>query len=86
VQAKPLDDQYHGRTPVVPAWRPGGAFTLGAEDEVLLVDEKGQLLGEAARSAVAELREIVPAEAAIEGEIFVDEVELQTPCAPTLRN
>lgn len=82
MQAKSRDDQFHECTPAVPPWRPGGAFTLGAEDEVLLVDEKGRLLGEAARSAVATLRKIVPADGAIEGEIFVDEVELQTPVCP----
>ena len=70
------------RAAAVPAWRPGGAFTLGAEDEVLLVDENGLLLGEAARPAVASLQKIVPLEGALGGEIFVDEIELRTPvCA-----
>jgi carboxylate-amine ligase len=67
------------RALVVPAWRPGGAFTLGAEDEVLLVDEHGRLLGEAARDAVATLQGTVPCRGGITGEVFVDEVELQTP-------
>jgi glutamate---cysteine ligase / carboxylate-amine ligase len=46
---------------------------------MLLVDENGRLLGEAARPAVARLQQIVLVEGAIAGEIFVDEVELQTP-------
>jgi carboxylate-amine ligase len=55
---------------------------LGAEDEVLLVDADGRLLGEAAIAAVAKLQEVVATEGAVTGEIFVDEVELQTPvCA-----
>ncbi len=69
----------HVRATTVPAWQPGGSFTLGAEDEVLLVDEDGLLLGEAATDAVATLREAVAVEGAISGEIFVDEIELQTP-------
>jgi carboxylate-amine ligase len=70
------------RSPAVPAWGPGGEFTVGAEDEVLLVDHRGHLLGNAAGPALASVHEGVPAEGAIVGEIFVDEVELQTPvCA-----
>ena len=67
------------RASPVPAWQPGGAFTLGAEDEVLLVDENGRLLGAAARPALASLREVVRGRGAIVGEVFLDEVELQTP-------
>lgn len=60
-------------------WRPGSAFTLGAEDELLLVDEQHQLLGGAAAPLMATLRQHGPADGAIKGEIFVDEVELETP-------
>jgi carboxylate-amine ligase len=68
--------------PAGPSWCLGGAFTLGAEDELLLVDEFGRLLGEKARSAVAMLQQIRPAGGAVAAEIFVDEVELQTPVCP----
>ena len=60
-------------------WLPGNELTLGAEDELLLVDEQGQLLGRAAEPLMATLREVTPAAGAIKGEIFVDEVELETP-------
>lgn len=60
-------------------WRPGGEFTVGAEDELLLVDERDQLLGPAAASLIATLHHHTPTDGAIKGEIFVDEVELETP-------
>jgi carboxylate-amine ligase len=60
-------------------WRPGSEFTLGAEDELLLVDHEDRLLGAAAVPLMAELCAHAPAEGAIKGEIFADEVELETP-------
>lgn len=60
------------------AWRPGSEFTLGAEDELLLVDRHAQLLGPAAVPLMAELCDEA-VDGAIKEEIFVDEVELATP-------
>jgi carboxylate-amine ligase len=63
------------------SWRPGGEFTVGAEDELLLVDGQGDLVGAPASSVIAQWKRQAPA-GAIGGEIFVDEVELRTPaCA-----
>jgi carboxylate-amine ligase len=63
-------------------WCPGGEFSLGAEDELLLVDGDDQLLGAAAAPLLAELCAQAPADGAVKGEIFADEVELETPvCA-----
>jgi glutamate---cysteine ligase / carboxylate-amine ligase len=62
-------------------WQPGGEFTVGAEDELLLVDGLGDLVGARASSVIADWKRQAPA-GAIGGEIFVDEVELRTPaCA-----
>jgi carboxylate-amine ligase len=65
----------------VPGWQPGGRFTVGAEDELLLVDAQGELLGARASPLIAACRRRGPA-GRIGEEIFVDEVELRTPaCA-----
>jgi glutamate---cysteine ligase / carboxylate-amine ligase len=58
-------------------WTPGGEFTLGAEEELLLVDDRGHLLGPQASSVIATSRQHVPP-GMIGEEIFVDEVELRT--------
>lgn len=60
-------------------WLPGSAFTVGAEDELLLVDESDQLLGQAASSLVARLRSTSTGAGAVKGEIYVDQLELETP-------
>jgi glutamate---cysteine ligase / carboxylate-amine ligase len=68
--------------PGVPEWRRGGAFTVGAEDELMLVDDSGELLGAEAAPVLAALRAPGPVRGAVTGEIFVDQVELNTPaCA-----
>lgn len=55
---------------------------MGAEDELLLVDGRGQLLGPAGVRLMAALQQHAPGEGRVKGEIFVDEVELETPvCA-----
>ncbi|MGH1561554.1 carboxylate-amine ligase [Mumia sp. DW29H23] len=59
-------------------WRPGGEFTVGAEDELFLVDPRARLLGTAAAPLVAALSARAPT-GTVKGEIFVDEVELETP-------
>ena len=63
----------------VPAFCPGGEFTVGAEDELLLVDGNGQLLGPAAAPVMAALKQQSPCAGTVTGEIFVDQVELGTP-------
>ena len=39
----------------VPAFVAGGEFTVGVEDELMLVDDEGELLGERAVPLVADL-------------------------------
>ena len=62
----------------VPEWRPGGDFMVGVEDELLMVDDDGQLLGLAAANVLASLPQKASS-ATIKPEIFLDEVELGTP-------
>lgn len=63
-------------------WRAGGQFTVGAEEELLLVDAEGQLLGPAAAELRAQLCRRKPPVGQVTGEVFVDELELNTPaCA-----
>lgn len=59
-------------------WRSGSELTLGAEDELLLVDDDLQLVG-AAGSAVLEAVRQSTADGRIKSEIFADEIELETP-------
>ncbi|WP_262848162.1 carboxylate-amine ligase [Mumia quercus] len=62
-------------------WHPSDEFTLGAEDELLLVDENAELLGQAAAPVLDALRERATT-GNVKGEVFADEVELETPvCA-----
>ncbi|MEZ0580298.1 YbdK family carboxylate-amine ligase [Nocardioides sp. MH1] len=66
----------------IPDWPAGSEFTLGVEDELLLVDEENHLLGASAAPLLARLRAQAPADGVVKGEIFADEVELETPvCA-----
>jgi glutamate---cysteine ligase / carboxylate-amine ligase len=67
---------------VEPAWVTGGEFTVGAEEELLLVDEAGQLLSADAAALRATLRRDCTVPGAVNEEIFLDQVELNTPaCA-----
>ncbi|MBW9207139.1 YbdK family carboxylate-amine ligase [Mumia sp. zg.B17] len=59
-------------------WHPGGDFTLGGEDELFLVDQRGLMLGPAAESVMSTLSARGP-HGTLKGEIFVDEIELETP-------
>ena len=69
-------------TPTDLAWRPGGDFTVGAEDEVLLVDAAGRPLGAAADPVRPGVIGARVASGGVTGEIFLDELELNTPvCA-----
>ena len=62
----------------MPAWRPGGDFTVGVEDELLMVGDDGQLLGRAAATVLASVQR-EDSSGTITPEIFLDEVELGTP-------
>jgi glutamate---cysteine ligase / carboxylate-amine ligase len=57
----------------------GGEFTVGAEEELLLVDEAGRLLGGDAASVRASLCGGCTLPGAVSEEIFQDQVELNTP-------
>lgn len=63
----------------VPAFVAGGEFTLGVEDELMLVDRRGELLGEQAVPLVRELccRQAGPG--LVVGEVYVDQVEVTSP-------
>jgi carboxylate-amine ligase len=62
------------------AWGSASDFTLGAEDELLLVDDRFRLVGDEGSHVLAAVGPV--AEGRVKGEIFADEVELETPvCA-----
>ncbi|WP_165807192.1 carboxylate-amine ligase [Nocardioides currus] len=62
----------------VPDHRPGGDFTVGVEEELMLVDDEGVLLGRAAVDVVDRLRASDPAAGIVTGEIYADQVELNS--------
>lgn len=65
----------------VPPHVPGGDFTVGVEEELMLVDAAGELLGAEAVALVASLDARTPS-GVVTGEVFADQVELNTPtCA-----
>ncbi len=65
----------------VPAHVAGGDFTVGVEEELVLVGPSGDLLGAAAAPLVESLRRTGPA-GVVTGEVYVDQVELNSPvCA-----
>ena len=64
--------------PVVPDHRPGGDFTVGVEEELMLVDDEGLLLGESAEDLVDRLRGHDPDAGIVTGEIYADQVELNS--------
>ena len=65
-----------------PTFQPGGEFSVGVEEELLLVDEQGVLLGAAATPVVQALRRVTTDRGVVTGEIFADQLELNTPvCA-----
>lgn len=63
----------------VPSFVPGGAFTVGVEDELMLVDGAGELLGPAAQPVVDAVRGTASPAGVVTGEVYVDQVELNTP-------
>jgi carboxylate-amine ligase len=64
--------------PELPPFGPGGEFTVGAEEELLLVDEDGSLVGEAGSQMISTLIPHCVGAGQVTGEIFTDQVELGT--------
>lgn len=63
----------------MPELVPGGDLSVGVEEELMLVDEAGALLGPAAAPLVDRLRDAGSSAGVVTGEIYVDQVELNTP-------
>ncbi len=63
----------------VPEYRPGGELTVGVEEELMLVDSSGEMLGAAAGGLVASLSAQPLDGGVVTGEVYVDQVELNTP-------
>lgn len=60
----------------------GSEFTVGVEDELMLVDSRGELVGSQAAVLHATLQRVLPVPDAATGEIFAEQLELRTPvCA-----
>ena len=58
----------------VPSHVPGGDFTVGVEEELLLVDGANELMGAAAGPLVEAMSQSDPDEGVVTGEIYVDQV------------
>ena len=69
----------------VPDFVPGGEFTVGVEEELMLVDAAGELLGAAAGSLVARACDAGSSAGVVIGEVYVDQVELNSPGVPVRR-
>ena len=65
----------------VPPYRDGGEFTVGVEDELMLVDAAGDLLGAEGTGLVDRLRSSGRT-GVVTGEVYADQVELNTPVRP----
>ena len=63
----------------VPEFKPGGDFTVGVEEELMLVDSAGELLGAAAAALVDSMRGATPLDGVVNGEIYADQLELNSP-------
>jgi carboxylate-amine ligase len=63
----------------VPTFVPGGEFGVGVEDELMLVDDAGELLGERAVPLVADLLQRHVGPGAVVGEVYADQVEVTSP-------
>jgi carboxylate-amine ligase len=64
---------------LVPAFVPGGEFGIGVEDELMLVDDAGDLLGELAVPLVADLQQRHAGPGVVVGEVYADQVEVTSP-------
>lgn len=62
---------------------PGGEFTVGAEEELLLVDERNELLSEPTAALVDRLAARMQADGAVTTELFGAEIEFATPVCTT---
>lgn len=67
----------------VPAYQSGAEFTVGVEEELMVVDAEGELLGAAAAPLVDLLRRSTPGFGVVTGEIYADQVELNSPACAT---
>jgi glutamate---cysteine ligase / carboxylate-amine ligase len=67
---------------VLPSFGPGGEFTVGAEEELLLVDQQGSLIGDAGTDVVASVASRCVGVGHVTGEIFTDQIELATDAFP----
>jgi len=63
----------------VPEFDPGGDFTVGVEEELMLVDSAGELLGAPAAPLVHSLSGATQLHGLVTGEIYADQVELNSP-------
>jgi glutamate---cysteine ligase / carboxylate-amine ligase len=63
----------------MPDFVSGGEFTVGVEDELMLVDDAGGLLGERAVPLVADLVRLHDGPGAVVGEVYADQVEVTSP-------
>ena len=63
----------------VPDFTPGGQFSLGAEEEALLVRRSGRLRRGGAERLVATAAGRPPATGTVVPEIFANQIELNTP-------
>ncbi|CAM3752027.1 carboxylate-amine ligase [Nocardioides zeicaulis] len=66
----------------VPAHVPGGDYSVGVEEELMLVDERTELLGDRGAELVAALSG-PSGSGVVTGEIYLDQVELNTPVCRT---
>lgn len=67
---------------MIPDFRSGGGFTVGVEEELMLVDDRDGLLGARACDMVEAMSGTTSCGGVVTGEIYVDQVELNTPvCA-----
>ena len=67
------------RSTAVPAFAPGGEFSVGVEEELMLVGDHDELLGADAAPLVEAMVQAPVADGVVTGEIYVDQVELNTP-------
>ena len=63
----------------VPPYVPGGEFSVGVEEELMLVDDRDELLGAAGAPLVAAMSGPAAGGGRVTGEIYADQVELNTP-------
>lgn len=79
---RPAPGHLSAMTSQVPAHVPGGDFCVGVEEELMLVDDRDELMGAAAAALVEGASGAVEDGGVVTGEIYVDQVELNTPvCA-----